>query len=482
MTFGYRAIILSFTAIMLLSVLNLGWLTYAQQSTKQYLSQRQMRQDLKVLFNEIEQHSAFYSIQGLKLQKKITQKINQIDKHFPHRISREHFGAETTKLMALLADPGASVIQPDLKTSKLPIGLRPMQSQWLALNHQGETLNLEYPFLAHIDDIPISTWALAAARYLPPQMRRSKNLLRPWLQQINILRHDIGLPQKTDVSITLANSQGEYLKTQLPLAANLLPIPPALAELPKLNSDTPRVLRITDISRYQHSQKQRLALQQAMLAPNLILDLRQATGFSDWFVATLMKYDRVRRLNQDFVGFGRYRMATDLRSDYLKPLRFTPLHQLSHTNERQAIRITKDIDNTYSQDFSQWFARTLRFEPGFYLPLTNQLTLIIGPQCRQDCQWLAYYAKRWSNAQLIGEATAGDLARKYYIELPYSGLKISMSGSLSYDNQGQRITGISTQPDIDITFDEHSQWQSVIKLAEKQQRRQSAVLAAPSEQ
>jgi C-terminal processing protease CtpA/Prc len=65
---------------------------------------------------------------------------------------------------------------------------------------------------------------------------------------------------------------------------------------------------------------------------------------------------------------------------------------------------------------------------------------------------------------LIGEKTSGDFARQYRFTLPNSDLSVSLSSSLTYDAQGQLLSGVGTEPDIWLPQHSDLQWQGLVSL------------------
>lgn len=451
-----------------------------------------MQQDLQFLLNEVEQHSAFISLNPNKIRTDIKQQITWLEARYPLGINSAQLGAEITKILAHLNDPGSFISVTSQKLGVLPLKLRPMGENWLALNQQDYPLNNEFPFVTHIDGLPMSTWVKASKHY-QPESNSDKAALTYWLQQLDLLRQDIGLEIKSEVKLTLSNHENH---TQLMTLSVPEEFKLGQTKLPNLITipENVKVLTLSNLNQFETEPKLRKQLSKAIQAPLLVLDLRQAYGYSNIFLQLVSQYQSRFSNSEQLLGLSHYRSSTKLRNDFLRPINFIPLREFPEHTQRSLHAIAdtitqkiKTVDNKNESSiatpsltvnsvkpevqshFSPWFARTLQGRGTVKTPasdnkMPHHLGIIIGPKCRQDCAWLAHLAANWPNTMLIGEPTSGDLTRKYYFSLPNSKLDTVISASLIYNNQGKRISGIPVIPDVQISLEQEISWPGLLAL------------------
>lgn len=408
-------------------------------------------------------------------------------------VPKERFAAELTKLLNTLKDPGTQVAKVDNSSGELPFSLRPVNEQWLALDSKNNPISSEYPFVTHIDGIPLSKWISASQAYLSEPAKNSQEMQLIWLKRLNLLREDLGLNIKPYVLISLINdnlqttqvtialSQAsktivqpledetelslENLLTQLDELAPTAPTKPDYL-LEQINPTTAR-LKINDLHVFELDKMQQEALRKGMEQPLLIVDLRQAKGFSPKLLTMLSRYQDMPQRGspshstvEKIMGFAHYRRSPELRNDYLKPLNFKPLDVLELSSPRLNA-LTQRLPTIDDNRFSPWFVRT---KSEVIAEGNNRLALLVSPLCKQECEWIAYRTKAWSRVNLIGEKTSGDFARQYQFTLPNSDLEVRFSSSLTYDATGELLSGKGTEPDIWLPQNNDLEWQGLVSL------------------
>ncbi len=472
MTFGFKDIVNIFGICLLLCILQLSRFMLVDNTLKTSLSYNQMQQDLDSLFYEIERHSAFTSLDPSRLQK-IKQKIDYLCYRYPVQIDANQFHTEMVKLLAQLDDPGL-YLSPDITpTGQLPFTLRPMGDFWLALDTFDNPLALEHPFVTHIDGIPISRWLNTAKHFMPKSQQGSPRLQRQWLSQIDILRTEMGIESAETLTLSLSN--GEDSKSQLELTIPLK-LAPVYQELSLTSLDKTAVpIKIADLNNLATDNLMQSELKLAFENPLTLLDLREASGVSNTLLNMLINEfadpTPLNRVSQNAVNpiftLAQYRRSIDFKSDYLRPDYFRPLDELTFFEQIQISEVKKEIERQHTDHFSQLYGRKNQVMPSKH-SRSNQLVLLIGPQCRQECEWVAYLARNWSRVTLVGEKTLGDIGKHYRFRLPNSKLSIELTTSLNYSNQGKLISGVGTQPDIQHTENEPLHWQTLNTLLNEQ--------------
>ncbi|GHA95390.1 S41 family peptidase [Shewanella indica] len=459
---GFREIVSCFILLLLISCLQLGRFLLPEPAKKELLSQKQMQADLTVLLKQLQQHSAFMVLDP-DIESRLEKRLQRLKQEYRDSIAIIRFTAEVNKLLGELKDPGVRVKQAALPSGVLPLRLKPMEDKWLALNDRDEPLQSDTPFISHIDGLPISHWQKIANHFLPPEQRNNVPMQIPWLQQLDLLRREMGLRVKDEVLLTLygADLQPQNIEIKVPLQFLSAPLS-ILASWQQLAPDT-ALFTLTDLNAIETDPQLQQDLLRAMSNHTLVLDLRHANGFSDSLLQFLGNYQD--GLSSQPLGYSRYRRSPQLRRDFLQPLHFEPLTQFAPFPPVQAA-----LDNQPQPNLSHWYARPIPKLTAAPVPESGRLVLLIGPDCRQECEWIAYAAKRWRRALLVGEPTRGDLGRLHHFTLPASGLKLSISASLGYDGYGQLLSGVGTEPDLLLPTDAPLQWQGLLSLISPEQR------------
>lgn len=492
MSFSYRTVITLLSMIICASLIRLAFFAIPEKE-QPTLTAKDIRQDLYILLNQIEQHSAFYALDPQHNDNQLERLAGLMTEQYQDLVPTERFAAELTKLLNALKDPGAQVAKVDNSSADLPLTLRPVNEQWLALDHKNNPISTEYPFITHIDGIPLSKWISASQAYLSEPAKNSQEMQLIWLKRLNLLREDLGLSIKPYVIISLINDdlQTTQVTIALPppsktivkpieddteisferLLTQLDDLGPATVSKPdysleQINPTTAR-LKIDDLYAFELDKIQQEELRKGMEQPLLIVDLRQAKGFSPKLLTMLSRYQDMPAMDisphsavEKIMGFAHYRRSPELRNDYLKPLNFKPLDELELSPARLNV-LTRRLPTIDKSRFSPWFVRT---KPEVLTEGNNRLALLVSPLCKQECEWIAYRTKAWSRVNLIGEKTSGDFARQYQFTLPNSDLEIRFSSSLTYDAKGELLSGKGTEPDIWLPQNNDIEWQGLVSL------------------
>ncbi|WP_394391546.1 S41 family peptidase [Shewanella woodyi] len=460
MNFSFKDVVNVFGICLLLSILQLSHFLVIDNTTKMSLSPRQMQQDLDTLVAEVSQHSAVSALEPQLLQR-IESRINSLRYLYSLGIDSSRFHAEIAKLLAQLNDPGINLSSSDYSTGQLPFSLKPMGQLWLALDDSETPLDLEHPFVSHIDGVALSYWLKTARKFISSSQQEDLALTLTWLSRLDLLRAEMGLPLGDTVSLTLTND--EESKKELTLTIH------SQAKLPykdlvigSQDKDT-NPIKIADLDKLSTNRKLLSQLETAFENPLTVLDLRQAEGYSDKLLSLLTNEfsPSLPESASPVFTLARYRRASNFKSDYLRADYLHPFNELDFFEQVQLSEIKMKIETQNSDNFSQLYARKNHPQTR-KAQRSNRLALIIGSQCRQECEWIVYLAKAWPRVTLIGEKTLGDLGKHYHFTLPNSKLNIALTSSLHYNLQGALISGVGTEPDITFTDSEPLHWQSLV--------------------
>ncbi|KFZ39093.1 hypothetical protein HR45_01460 [Shewanella mangrovi] len=455
---GFRVILYLFWMALLISAIQLARFAIQDPQQRDILTNRQLLQDLQLLQQQIRRFSAFAVLKP-QVNSQIEQAIAALAQRYPTQLSRQQLSIEVAKLMTLLTDPAAS-ISPWPRESHLPLILRQMDHRWLALNEQQQAFDSERPFVTHIDGIPMQRWQLAAQQLLADGAERPQRLARMMAQTV-LLRQQIGLSASDSVRVTLTNDELTPLSVTMPLATS--PTAPTLAMSRwRLLAPNIQLLRNDDLDSFESNRQLRLDLQKALAADTLVLDLRHADGVS----SSLLQLLAINHENPSSqpAGYGRYKRQPQLRNDFLAPFGY---QALSRFNLFPSVKVR--LMQASNSELSDWFARPPLVSSTQAEAISSinqspqQLLLLIGPQCRHECEWLVHAAANWPRTLLLGSKTLGDFGRTHQFRLPASGLNVQFSASLAYDSYGNLLSGIGTAPDIEINTDGTVDWPSLLK-------------------
>lgn len=182
MGFNYRTIVSFLTVIIIASLIRLAIFAMPEQERTPELSAQEVRQDLYVLLSQIEQYSAFYALKPNDMAQLLTDTAAYIAEQYQDIVSNDRFAAEVTKLLNRIKDPGAQVLNFEDKSGDLPLTLRPINEQWLALDTKNSPINSNFPFISHIDGLPMNKWISASQAYLPEPSKDSQEMQLSWLK------------------------------------------------------------------------------------------------------------------------------------------------------------------------------------------------------------------------------------------------------------------------------------------------------------
>ncbi|WP_394230389.1 S41 family peptidase [Shewanella colwelliana] len=483
MKFGHQTIINGFGLIMLISCIQLTIIAIKSEPPKQQLSYSEVRHELQTLRQHVTQFSAVAAQNPAQFDA-FSRQLELIDTQHRNGMSTKILASQIAKALAYLDDASAT-ISPISSRFTLPINLRAIDSDWLALDEQGNPIDTDAAFLTHIDGLPISRWVTASQQFLPPSLRERTSLQIQWLKRLSVLRAEIGIEDKPQVRLTLSD-KGE-LTTQVILS--LTPETPmilqARREQDNFENSPLGIINVNNLNAFEPNSPLANNLRRAILSPITILDLRYGYGDSDNLLSFLNHYygyqyqayqpygHQTDLLSPDWqtssiYAVARYKRHANIRADYLQSMHYTPYDQLSNQAQLELQQATNLVTNRDDKLFSQWHGKRLAIAPAPAMilpqPTPGKLVLIIGPQCKHACQWIAHFAKGWPNTVLIGEATLGNVDKHQRIKLPVSGINVRVTSTQVFDAMGQQLSGVGTQPDIEQPLEETVYWKGIAEL------------------
>jgi hypothetical protein len=376
-------------------------------------------------------------------------------------IDGEDFHVQLRKLVGLFGDGHSRVagVLGALLGGFAPCRFADVQGDIVALEPgKPEPLEAGYPWVTAIDGVPVEKW-LAEASHLAAQ--GSPQLVRAdavrYLSFVRHLRHDLSLPQRSDVELTLASASGKRTKIRRPLADR-----PAFAEVPL--PETSRTLeggigylRIPSMSLSASEVRSLVEQMEGFLdAPALVLDVRGNGGGSRDALLALFPYfmekddpPHVVNVAARLLEPGIDAAASDLLANrFLYP----------RDDGRLGAAEKASIDRVARVFRPEWRLPEGRFSDWHYLVISpresgptykGRVALLIDSGCfsATDIFVSAFSGRR--NVTLVGTPTSGGSGRSQNHRLENSGLTVRLSTMASFRADGRLYDGKGIAPDVE---------------------------------
>ncbi len=391
--------------------------------------------------------------------------LDSIHQHISPGISRRDFACQLQKVMVLFADRHSGIDFPenliDFPAEQSPFRLFVSEKRIIPLlRDNNEFFQKRYPFLSHINNLPMRNWLAASARYCVSV----KNLpVSPqqlaWLHQFGFLSREMGsrLPGVFNISLESVDAAKSFIARQTSLPATKIPtayqygsqsidIPDSLAVLEPaalIKSGGTIAGYMTNI----RSQK------------GLVLDLRgNAAKEALWFFPLLPYFLPPAEFGKVLEVAALRRNETEnpgTPEGYLANLHSHP--KKSPVWERSEAQYLQTFAKTFKPDFT---VEKSRFSDWHYLSVnkkehaanlyhfSRQVVILVDAYSSVSAERLCSILQGKDNITILGTppGISGTHAKKYHLN--YSGLAIRLSGSAYFQPNGYsyRLQGI--QPDI----------------------------------
>ncbi|MCL1092523.1 S41 family peptidase [Shewanella kaireitica] len=449
MALSVKSIFFIFATMMLISAVQLIRISFFPHSASYQLTSEQQKQDIRQLLSDINQKSAFAALDPHRKQhfNLVSQRL--LLANLPSTNSAI-FKIRLQAWLSELNDPAVSVTLPNSAPRSTVLTsfkgvLHHDGKHWLAFMSKEELFDEDYPYLTHIDGLPMNRWVTAAQQYIPDSLKLSSIEQSRWISRINQLRLHIGLSLSDSAQFTFASSEGDSIQRTVKLAhSNDNTQQSALLGYKQPSSERQTLIYPANNKFKSHFFKQ---LESNTSNP-IQLDLRQLTSIdnrlSQWINANVapsyLPYDSA-------IGLIKYKRYPSSNAASFSRQAFSSLDELPFFEQTQleTVGFNSQFDNT--QDFSQWLVRrTAKY--AYVTSEKKQLHLLVDSSCQQECEWLTLRAANWPNVKVIGERTRGSLSPRHSVKLMQSGININYSAALTYSAQGRLISGVGVYPHI----------------------------------
>ncbi|GIU05835.1 MULTISPECIES: S41 family peptidase [unclassified Shewanella] len=492
MTLSYKSIFGAFTLFICMSAALLSYLSFFPNRVKTNLNHWQYQQDLHTFVEATRQHSAFAAIDPQRLIN-ITASVNRLLQGSRGFHPSEQLQQQLQQLLGQLDDPSALALSHNYtELERLPIEPIFDGQYWQAVTQQDRLMEPDYPYLSHIDGIPISRWVQASQHYLPAPLKQSRVAQASWLMRIGQLRADIGLKASNKSVLTLTDGETSVQRPlTLVLHSKLQAREAVKQDELSVSQDKPKLSQSQIVRLASQVDANTLLMLNQQLSSQqvndhngsadlpLIIDIRAVKQpqkqLTDWlnthFSHALVEIDADSdsRSNgsdgsadsnqantndnppkQETLAVLQYKRFATARADRIAS-QYIPMEQLSFFEQIELNR--RGFDNALNQNspFSDYL---IRKRPKLaQAPQTSsqlQAFLRIDASCEQECEWIALASKHWPRVALIGETSRGSLSPLHQFTLPNSGIQIQFSSGLVYNSDGQLISGVGISPAIQL--------------------------------
>lgn len=466
MTLSYKGIFNAFLLLICVSAMLLSYLSFAPTKVRNQLSFHQYQQDIKLLLQVINQHSSFAAI-APKQQIKMSQIAARLIEQSQGFNSQEQLQGQLQKLLSQLNDPAAKALLPNKTVvDKLPVNLHFDGQYWLAFTPEGELIDAEFPYLSHIDGLPIKRWQQASEAYLAGSLKQSTAAQAQWLTQIVQLRIEIGLKHSSHALLTLSDGETHIQRSLALVATSKMPIsaPPnqeLILRLPaKVDANNIATLN-------QHLYRQ----QESAFPSALIVDIRAIKQPQPLLMAWLNKhFNQSTSLHSTTLAVMQYKRFAHARADRIAS-KYIPMTDLDFFEQTTLKNQGFDNQLNPSKAFSHFLVRRNSPSTLPILPSISEqvpLFLHVDSSCEQECEWIALASAHLPHVTLIGETTSGNLGPLHNLTLPNSGIQIQFSAGLTYTPDGQLFSGVGLTPEIflnqkpgKITAEQPKSWHDI---------------------
>ncbi|MGS0673832.1 hypothetical protein [Shewanella sp. 125m-1] len=466
MSLSFKGIISIFAILICASTAQLIHLSLPSSPGKTTLNHRQYQQDIDTLVEAIKQHSAFAAMDPERVTAitHATQSLLLSATNSNHAIQLEQ---QLLQLLSQLNDPGAGALLPInasgniSRLQQLPIDILFDGHYWQAFTQHGEILEPDFPYLTHIDGLPMRRWVEASLTYLADPIKLSTQAQSRWIKQIARLRLDIGLSDRDETVITLSNGETSLQRSikltqdlltakELPPKVNALEVTAPETSPPQstLPLDVVRLSPNIDAATIDLLSSQLARLSTDPTAP-LVIDIRAIKQPQPLLMAWLITHFAKQHKPQS-IGLLQYKRFATSRADQL-PTCYIPMSQLSFFEQAELKNQGFETHQPPASVFSDYLVR--KYHPTLVSNSQQQshyLSLLVDSSCELECEWVALASLQWPNVELIGETTRGSLSPRHRVTLPNSGIEVQFSKGVVYAPNGQLISGVGLTPAMQL--------------------------------
>lgn len=318
-------------------------------------------------------------------------------------------------------------------------------------------LDPERPFLVSIDGLAVMEWLGVAAKYVAdgsPQLVRRRS--QRWLRAVQMLRGDLGLPQRDTVDVVVAGAGGTSPRA---LSLAVSERPPQFGVWPRtetaLLDGTVGYLRLARMGP-EAAETVRASLERFASTAGLVVDVRGNGGGSREALLALLPALMGEVDAPRVVNMATYRAWEGFPEDHLANRYLFPV-----ASERWSSAEQSAVDEFMAGfkpewqppdgEFSVWHAMVVSpAGAGEFSYRGRPVAVLMDSGCFCATDAFLSALKGLPEVVLVGEASSGGSARAQVVECPASGFKARFASMASFQASGELFDGRGVQPDVRV--------------------------------
>jgi Tol biopolymer transport system component len=372
-------------------------------------------------------------------------------------MSRDEFGVELQRIIALFIDAHADVGGFRYPPGRLPFSIQATDDRFVAIrSSRAAFLDPAHPFITAIDGHALGDWISAAATDVPksaPQ-RMVRDALRH-IRDLQFVRAGMGIEPSATVRVQLESADGASSRELV------LPVPAAAGGV-GLWPRSASALLDGNVGYLRLEQMDQAAVQEiAYWMPRfrdtrgLIIDVRGNGGGGREALRSLFPYLMTESDAPLVVNAARYRLHPANDEDHLGGSRYMFREDWSEWSDPERAAIARFRETFTPQwsppdaEFSPWhyliMSRAMNPEAFFY---SRPVVVLLDENSFSATDIFLSALKGWRNVTLLGTPSGGGSGRTETILLPGSLLEVKLSSMVSYQRDGRLFDGNGVAPDV----------------------------------
>jgi hypothetical protein len=415
------------------------------------LTGEQVARELDLFQREIEGRWAYLRANGVDHRAE----VQRLRERGRQGLEHHAFASELQKVVSLFIDGHAGVSGSVYPGPSLPFLIEATQGRYVALRtDRSGFVDADFPFIESLDGRPLAEWLSAAAAYVPkgsPQYveRQSLGMLR-WLGH---MRGVLGLPPLAPPRLGLVSRDG-VTRREAEVRSTGTGVPGWPARQSGVFASGAGYLRLAEMDTVAVN-RVHFWMPRFRETRGLIVDVRGNGGGSREALRALFPYLMSEGDPPRVVNAAKYRLHPSLPEDHMGGSRhmYREGWEGWSADEREAIARFKQTFTPEWQppeaEFSDWhyLVMSRRMNPDEYFYDRPVIVLLDAGSFSATDIFLSAL-KGWRNVTLVGTPSSGGSALQMRVELPVSGLSVSLASMASFQRSGRLYDGNGVHPDV----------------------------------
>lgn len=457
---------------------------HAQNKTE-YLSKKQIKDDLKYLDEILQNQSSYQGLNGFDYQTEFNEYLNQID---GKEIDQSDFGLFLSKVIGKIGDRHSYIRDYDLPESLyFPFAFAPLENKILVITYNKTTRgydfwDAEFPYLKSINKIAVDE---ILSKILPEEILAPKKsyTLRAVieLRDIETGFSKIGIDLPNPLPVTFVNDNGAEKEVEVELVPkskraylwderfanssffwkeedfNKLE---NIKQFFLLDDGIAYIKIVEMLSKYDSPaffEYLNAFMKEANQTDALIIDVRDNGGGTRDLIQELAGYF-VHPDSVYVVNATRQRGKLPLNDELKEDLHNRYLFSKNELDKREQKVVTMfmnsfnpmyDLDDKKYSDYHYYILNGQKLAKNKY-HYTKPIYILANERTFSAASVLVSVFKGLPNIKIAGVNTDGSSGNSHRFKLPNSKFRGKISTMVSFQKDGKILDGIGTQPDIEI--------------------------------